>query len=387
MNGQRLLLRALVLGLAVAAAAPAAAQQHRATRLGNPATRFAPPLVTPEDLRARLGDPKLKPDIASILRQWAWKGDFDDLIKAIATADITEVKIPVGTRLPFMSSRENGEPVALRDVLWAGDAPIPAYALEFSSKGRRYRCVTPKPCSNFFLEDLGAPVLALECSAPAEVPVGRPVQVCLTLRNAGDAAEPKATITLPIPPGAVGVRATTGAGWSGSNVTWEIRGLATNTAKQVCAVFYLAQPGTLPFAATAAGTGAPLARTACQTRVFGIPGILIDAVDLEDPVEVGHEVTYDIKLTNQGTAPCTNVRLVCTLPESEEFVSGTGPTPVRAEGRTLTTEPLASFAPKSKVTWRIIVKALAPDDARFKVNLYADQLKKPIYEEEPTQLY
>ena len=62
---------------------------------------------------------------------------------------VTEIKMPVGTRMPFMSSRENGKPVTLRDVLWAGDEPISAYVFEFASKGRRYRCVTPRPCSNF----------------------------------------------------------------------------------------------------------------------------------------------------------------------------------------------------------------------------------------------
>lgn len=152
-------------------------------------------------------------------------------------------------------------------------------------------------------------------------------------------------------------------------------------------IFNMPQAGMLELAATAAGTLSGARHTRCETRIFGIPGLLIDAVDLEDPVEVGHEVTYDIKVTNQGTATCTNVRLICTLPESEEFVSGTGPTSVRAQDRTLTTDPVASFAPKKVVTWRVIVKALAPDDARFKVLLYADELNKPIYEEEPTHLY
>ena len=31
-----------------------------------------------------------------------------------------EVSLPVGTRMPFMSSRKDGKPVALMDVLWDG---------------------------------------------------------------------------------------------------------------------------------------------------------------------------------------------------------------------------------------------------------------------------
>jgi hypothetical protein len=59
----------ILLSLVGLAAVPAAAPQHRATHLGNPATRFAPPLATPEDLRALFKDPELRPDIASILRE------------------------------------------------------------------------------------------------------------------------------------------------------------------------------------------------------------------------------------------------------------------------------------------------------------------------------
>ena len=48
---------------------PAAAQteHHRATRLGNPATRFAKPMKKPDDLRVMLRAEKMKADIAAIL--------------------------------------------------------------------------------------------------------------------------------------------------------------------------------------------------------------------------------------------------------------------------------------------------------------------------------
>lgn len=387
MKHRKVLFPALVLSLALPAAYPAAAQQHRATRLGNPATRFAPPPATPDDLRARFSDPKLKPDIASILQERGWKGELADLFRAAASAEITEIKMPTGTRMPFMSSRENGKPVALVDVLWAGKEPISAYTFDFSSKGRLYRCITPRPCCNFYVDDLGAPALALECKAPPEVPAGRPAEVCLTLRNQGDAAEPRTVIAMPIPQGAVLLRTTAGGTASGSNVVWEAPNLATNASKEFCAAFTRPQPGAMPFLATAAGSLAQPARTTCETRVIGIPAILIDAVDLEDPVETGHEVTYDIKITNQGSAACTNLRLVCTLPEQEQFVSGSGPTPVQAEGNTVNTEPLPSFAPKGVVTWRVVVKALKPGDIRFKVNVYAEEFAQPIYEEESTLLY
>ena len=108
---------ALALGVL---AVSAEAQQHKATRLGNPATRFAKPLKKADDLRVLLRTDKMKADVPAILNEVGWKGNHEDLDRAAASAEISAVQIAPGTRLPFMSSRKNKKPHALMDVLWAG---------------------------------------------------------------------------------------------------------------------------------------------------------------------------------------------------------------------------------------------------------------------------
>lgn len=486
---------AVLAGLLVFSAMPALAQQHRATFLGNPAHRFANPLKTPEDLRARFRDPRLKPDIASILEQWGWKGDLADLHRAAETAVISEAPIAVGTRMPFMSSRDNYKPVTLRDVLWAGKEPAPAYAFTFVSKGRKYRCVTPKACSNFFVEDLGsfapalkldvsapataglcgpfdvkvvvrnsgpaeatrvvvtdtlpagwktsdgrtsvrwdvgtlrsgeareavlpvtavevgrgtvsakaaaaeggtvedsasteirAPVIAIECAVPARAVAGRPAKVCLTVRNTGTAAEPRTVVTLPIPEGAV-PGATTGGGTAADGrVTWEIEGLAPQDSRELCATFTLEKLGSLTFEASAQGSCAPVVATRCATQFIGVPAVLLEVVDLEDPIEIGKEVVYDIRVLNQGFGALNNVRMVCFLPASQEFVSATGTTPAHLQDRVVTLDPLPVIEPKGTVSWRLVVKAAIADDARFKVELRSDEFETPLHENESTRQY
>ena len=391
MKNKALLLPILAISfLLLFTAASARAEQHRATHLGHPATRFAPTMYSPDDLRARFRDEKLRPDIAEILRQWGWTGNLEDLRRAALTAEISEVQIPVGDTMPFMSSRENGKPICLRTVLWAGKEPISAYAFNFTSNGRRYRCVTPKPCSNFFLEDIGPEpksALAIECGAPEQVLTGRPAQVCLTVRNTGNVAEPKAIITLPVPAGATVTGTTDGGAVADGNVTWEIANLTAGGGKQVCAVLKSGEPGPLSFTPTARSASAPPAQSDCATKVIGVAAILLEAVDVEDPIEVGKEVNYVIKVTNQGSATGTNIRIVCTLPASQEFVSGNGTTTVQAQGGTVTMETLPALAPKAVATWQVVVKAAAADDARFKVELSSDQFAQPIHEDESTQQY
>lgn len=385
-----LLLSGFLFASLLLAPLPAVAQQHRATRLGNPATRFAPPLFTVEDLRSRFRDPKLQPDFASVLAQWGWAGNLDDLFRAAATAEVTEWPIPVGERMPFMSTREAGRPICLKDVLWAGKEPAPAYAFNFTSAGRRYRCVTPKACSNFFLYDLGPepkPALVLVCHAPPREFTGRPLKVCVTLRNPGDAPEPRATITLPIPPGATVLSATEGGAPTGDRLVWEVTDLAANGSREVCATFDVRTPGRMAFKPAANGAMAGAAQCECATQVIGIHAIGVEVIDLVDPVPVGETITYVITVTNQGDQPGTNVRVVCTVPDSQEFLSGTGTTAVQAFGRSIAMQVIPVLEGKATATWRVQTKALRADDSRFRVEYSSDQFTKPIREDEATRLY
>jgi uncharacterized repeat protein (TIGR01451 family) len=170
-------------------------------------------------------------------------------------------------------------------------------------------------------------------------------------------------------------------------VNWEISNLAPAAAKHVCATFAMRQLGKLSFAPTASSASVKPVQSACETRIAGVPAILLEVVDIEDPVEVGKEVTYEIRVTNQGTAADTKVLIICKLPDSQEFVSASGPTPARAEGKTVIVEALPSLDAKATVTWRVVVKAVQAADARFQVELSSDQFQQPINEGESTRQY
>lgn len=382
-----------VIGVVSAALLPApapAAERHRATRLGQPETRFAPPLHYEQDLRNRFREPLLKPDFIEVLRQWGWQGDPDDLFRAAATNEIVEVQIPVGGTMPFMSSREDGRPVCLRNVTWAGKEPISAYAFVFTSKGERYRCVTPKPCSNFYLENLGPEprhALALECRTSGEVPAGRPVEVCVTVRNTGNVPESGIQVTLPLPAG-VTVGTVTGDGVAADGrVSWSLPELAAGATREVCVELKSLQPGLLSLAPAATGAAAPPAGSACATKILGVPAILVEVKDLADPIAVGSDVTYTIEVTNQGTAPITGLRLTCPLPPGQEFLTGSGASAVNLRDGVLGMEPVPVLEPQAVASWRVVMKAAQAGDSRLLVAVQADQFEKPIQEVESTQQY
>ena len=115
--------------------------------------------------------------------------------------------------------------------------------------------------------------------------------------------------------------------------------------------------------------------------------MLFRSIDVEDPIEVGNDVEYIVRLLNQGSATETHVRLAIRLPASQQFVSGDGATPIQSNATGLSTDPIASLPPKGSAEWRIKVKATAEDDARFVVELTSDQSIQPIRETESTRQY
>lgn len=251
--------------------AAAQGEPHRSTRLGNPATRFAPPLKTPEDLRRTLLGEALRDDVRLVARRSGYTGDMEDFLRAAETAPIQALSIPPNTLLPAMSTRRKGKADVIHNVLWAGKQPIDAYEFSFISGERRYRVVTPKACSNFWVEEQQPPPkaeLALNCQSPAESSGNALVEVCCTLSNIGELTEPKATLAMPYPTGAK-VRCVSG----GPNVSdparlaWTFPYLAPGKGRTVCANFTPVQPGTLSFTATATAVKAQTVTGTSATRV------------------------------------------------------------------------------------------------------------------------
>jgi hypothetical protein len=373
----------VLLSLFTALGAYAQTEPHRATRLGNPATRFAEPLKTPDDLRRTLLAEALRDDVQKVARMSGYTGDMEDFREAVRSAPIREIRIPVGTVLPAMSTRRKGQVDLLRNVLWAGKRPIDAYEFSFISGERRYRVVTPKACSNFWVEEqLPAPKfeLSLACEAPAQSPRPYPAMVCCTLRNTGDLTEPKAVLTLPMPAGAKVRCVSGGADVSDSTrLAWTFANFAPGAARSVCATFVPQQAETIVFQGNAAGERAAAVSSRTETRVTDAPAELLEVVGPAEAVPEGGEAVYLIRVRNLAAWPLTQLRLAARLGEQQRFVGGTGPTPVAAgEADRIVADPLAALAPNEQAEWRIVVKAAKPGEARLDAELVADQFFCPV---------
>lgn len=230
------------------------------------------------------------------------------------------------------------------------------------------------------------PNLAVDVAGPKTRFVGRTANYTITVANKGNAAARDTVLIGAIPASATLVTASDKASVAAGKISWKLGAIKAGASRKVTMALKMSKQG--PARTTVAATAyCSKASGQAVTTVRGIPAILLECVDLEDPIEVGANTTYVIAVTNQGSAVGTNIVIECTLPAEQTFVSATGPTKETAKGQVVTFAPLKSLAPKAKTTYRLIVKGVKSGDVRFKVSLTSDQMTSPAGETESTYIY
>jgi uncharacterized repeat protein (TIGR01451 family) len=231
------------------------------------------------------------------------------------------------------------------------------------------------------------PVLTISKSAPETRYLGRSVTYEITVANKGDAPAKNLAVEDQLPAGVKFVSASDSGKAMGGKVQWNLGTLMPGRSHMVSVTVMPNEAGTLTNTVTANATCAEDVRASVKTVVAGISAVLLEVIDIEDPIEIGSQETYVITATNQGTSPDTNISIVCTLEDNEQYVSSSGATRGMFSGNKVTFTPLGSLAPKAEATWRVVVKAVKAGDVRFKVTMNTDQLGRPVEETEATHLY
>lgn len=244
--------------------------------------------------------------------------------------------------------------------------------------------------SNITETHVKEPVLTITETGPSKQYIGKSLTYEITLTNKGDGIAKNTMVEAMVPEWASFSSATHGGQFTRSSpgkVTWNIGTLNPNTSRKLNMVLTGNQIGTMKTKVMAKAYCAEAVSTSAETMLSGIPGILLEVVDVADPIEVGQNETYLITVTNQGSADGTNIQVTCMLEENMQYVSSSGPTQGAVVGGKITFGPLSKLSPKAQAKWQITVKALDVGDARFKTMMKSDQLERFVEETEATRFY
>jgi uncharacterized repeat protein (TIGR01451 family) len=121
--------------------------------------------------------------------------------------------------------------------------------------------------------------------------------------------------------------------------------------------------------------------------VEGVAAILFQVIDVEDPIEVNGETTYEIRVVNQGSKAATDLQLQAQLPPQMKPISAEGPTRHVIERGVVFFDKLPRLAPKADTTYRIRVQGLQAGDLRMRVQVVTNEITQPVVKEESTRVY
>lgn len=231
-------------------------------------------------------------------------------------------------------------------------------------------------------------VLGVKMTGASRSFLGRNFTWDVVVNNSGDTVANACDLETTIPANAKFVSATQGGTLVGNVVKWNVGSIPAGGSKSFQITLTAGGDGAAKGVSTVKCACSTPATANAETALSGVPAILVETVDDPDPLVVGESTTYTISVTNQGSATDSNVKVVCTLPEGLEFVSAGGATPGVASGKTITFSPVATLAPKQRVTFTVRAKAAkATGDSRFKTSVTSDYAKAAIEEIESTNLY
>lgn len=111
--------------------------------------------------------------------------------------------------------------------------------------------------------------------------------------------------------------------------------------------------------------------------------------DLRDQIAVGNEVTYDVRVTNSGTAPDQQVVVVVTAPaEMTPISAGSGgPKGFTIDGQSMKFAALPEIRPGETVRYQIRMRANRAGTARVRAQMQTSGTQRPISAEETTTIF
>ena len=234
-----------------------------------------------------------------------------------------------------------------------------------------------------------APSLKLAASGPSLRYVHRAAKYAVTVTNNSNTATENVRISQVVAAGFDYVKADHSGRWDSTSrtVSWYIGHLDAGQAKTVELELTPQKLGEFRHAFKVSGDAGAEASAVVATRVEGAASLVMEVKDADDPIEIGSEITYEIRVRNEGSKSASKVAISCELPPDVELVKVDGPTSHMVESGMLIFKPAAELAARESLTFKVTIKGMVAGTTKLRARLTSESIQKPLIVEEATQFY
>lgn len=237
--------------------------------------------------------------------------------------------------------------------------------------------------------DVVAPELSVTLEGPSKRYLERPATYTVGVENGGTAAAKDVRLVTRLPQGMRFMKANNLGEYDASShsVFWSLAELPEGERGNVTLTAMPVTPGDLTLQVEGQAREGLKDEAALPVRVEGIAALKFEVLDVEDPIEVGGETVYEVRVANQGTKEARNVKIRIATPTGMQPVAASGETPHSVEGGAVVFAPLERLAPQAESLFRVRVQGLQPGDHRLAVEVSSDDLAQPVRKEESTRVF
>lgn len=236
----------------------------------------------------------------------------------------------------------------------------------------------------------GQPQITVRKTGPVRAAVGDKILFTIVVENRGTTTANNVKVLdnydLALSP----LQASEGWQRAGNDIYWVLPQLAPNYSYKREVECLCQQPGQQVCNRVTVTTqeGVRQDAQACLEITGQRPALTVSIFEPRDPVGMGEEIAYDIRVTNNTPVPDREVVVMATIPnETTPAAGSTGPTQFALNGRVLRFAPLAEIRPGETVTYQIRTTARqAIDAAQFRVEVTSTASPNAVVATETTRI-